>query len=157
VVAAHRRRWDAESFEDPPDGGRADPVAQAAQLALDALVAPAGVVAGHLLDQGDDGRVERRPSGPVREGPMPGDQPPVPGQDRGRGDDPVRHQVAGEEPDQGGERGPVGPAQSRLEVRSAQDRVLVAEDEDLNILGRAAAGQQGQPFGGAAEREVEQA
>jgi hypothetical protein len=33
----------------------------------------------------------------------------------------------------------------------------VPEDEDLDVLGRAAAGEQGQPFGGAAEREVEQA
>jgi hypothetical protein len=38
-----------------------------------------------------------------------------------------------------------------------RDRVLVAEDQDLDLLGGAAAGEQGQPFGGAAEGEVEQA
>jgi hypothetical protein len=33
----------------------------------------------------------------------------------------------------------------------------VTEDQNLDILGRIAAGEQRQPFGGAAEREVEQA
>jgi hypothetical protein len=43
VAAAHGRRWDAESFEDPADRGRADPVAEAQQFALNASVAQPGL------------------------------------------------------------------------------------------------------------------
>src|SRR5256885_7685617 len=42
VVAAYGCGWDAEAFEDPADGGRADPVAEAEQFALHTLVAPTG-------------------------------------------------------------------------------------------------------------------
>ncbi|MDZ5447216.1 hypothetical protein U2F26_31650 [Micromonospora sp. 4G57] len=39
--------------------GRGAPaLAEAEQFALDALVAPAGIVSPHLLDQGGDGRVD---------------------------------------------------------------------------------------------------
>jgi hypothetical protein len=57
VVTAYRRWWHAESFEDSADRGRSHAVAEAEQFALDALVAPAGIVAGHLLDQGCGSRV----------------------------------------------------------------------------------------------------
>ncbi len=53
VVTARRCRWDAEPVEDPTDRGRARLVAEAVPFALDACVAPAGIVTGHLLDQGD--------------------------------------------------------------------------------------------------------
>jgi hypothetical protein len=51
VVTAYRRWWYAQPSEDPADGGGADPVAEAAQLTADSLVAPAGIVPGQLLDQ----------------------------------------------------------------------------------------------------------
>jgi hypothetical protein len=86
-----------------------------------------------------------------------GDQPPAPTEDRGRGDEPVRRQRPGQEPDQGGEHGTVGPVQPRRRVLPAQDRVLVTEDQDLRIFGRAGPAEQGQPFRDAAEHEVEQA
>src|SRR3954447_16882273 len=86
----------AQSFEDPADRGRADPVAEAAQFALDALVAPAGIVAGHPLDYGGDGRVDRWPAGSVGIRPVAGDQPPMPAHDRGRGDESVCLQRPGE-------------------------------------------------------------
>jgi len=81
----------------------------------------------------------------------------MPGQDGGRIDRPVAHRQPGEEPDRGGEDGPVGPVHARPGIGPAQGRVLVAQDQDLYVLGRAAAGEQGELFGGAAEREIEQA
>src|SRR5258706_9326447 len=95
AVTTHGRWWYAESFEDPADRGRTHAVAEAEQFALDALVAPARIIAGHLLDQGGDGRVDRRPTGPAGICPVAGDQPPMPTQDRGRGDEPVRLQRRG--------------------------------------------------------------
>jgi hypothetical protein len=157
VVAARRRWWYAQAFEDPPDRGGTDPVAEAEQFALDSLVAPAGIVSGHLLNQGGNGRVDRRPAGPVREGPVAGDQPSMPPQDRGRGDQPVCLQRPGEEPGQRGEHRPVGPVQPRLWVLPAQDRVLVTKNQDLHVFGRTGTGEESKPAGDAAEREVEQA
>jgi hypothetical protein len=58
VVAAHRRWWYAQAFEDPPDGGRADAVTEAAQFTVDALVAPAGIVPGHLIYESGNSRVD---------------------------------------------------------------------------------------------------
>jgi hypothetical protein len=52
----------------------------------------------------------------------------MPGKDRGRGDQTMRRQRPGQEPDQGGEHRPVGPVQTRGWVLSAQDRVVWADD-----------------------------
>jgi hypothetical protein len=93
----------------------------------------------------------------VRICPVAGDQPPMPTQDRGRSDQPVRRQRPGQEPDQRGERRAVGPVQPRLRVLPAQDRVLVAQYQDLRIFGRTGTGEESKPAGDAAERKVEQA
>ena len=58
---------------------------------------------------------------------------------------------------QGGEDVAVGPIQPRLGVLSAQNGVLVPQDEDLHILGRAGRGEQRQPAADTAEHEVYQA
>jgi hypothetical protein len=117
-------------------------VAEAAQFVLDAFVAPAGIVAGDLLDQGGDGRVDRRAAGPARDGPVPGDQPATPGKNRGRIDEPVHHQPAGEEPDQAASVARSAQSSRGLGFGPTQDRVLVAQDQDLDVLGRIAAGEQ---------------
>jgi hypothetical protein len=121
---------------------------------VDSLVAPAGVVSGHLLNQ-EPGRW----LGVLAVGvcPVPGGQPPVPAEDRDRRDESVGGQRSRQVPDQGGEHCPVGPVQPRLRVLSAKDRVLVAKDQDLRIFGRAGLGEEGKPAGDAAEHEVEQA
>jgi hypothetical protein len=124
---------------------------------LDALVAPAGILPGHLLDQGGDGRVDGWASGLVGVCPVAGDQPPVPAQDRGWGDESVRRQRSGQESDQGGERRPVGPVQTRCRVLSAKDRVFVTQDQDLYVFGRTGTGEERESAGDAAERKVEQA
>jgi hypothetical protein len=60
----------------------------------------------------------------------------VPGQDGGWADEPVRHQVAGEESDQGSEGRAVSPVQLWPGTGPTQDCVLVTEDQNLDILGR---------------------
>ena len=81
VGAPLRRRGDLQGFEHPSDGGRADPVAEFQQLALDPLVPPAVVLGGEPLDQRGDLGADRRPSCPVGAGPLAGDQAAVPAQD----------------------------------------------------------------------------
>jgi hypothetical protein len=57
-----RCRGDLPGFEDPADGGCADPVAELEQLALDPLVPPGVVLNGEPLDQrGDLGADRGRP------------------------------------------------------------------------------------------------
>ena len=53
-------------------------MAELEQLALDPLVAPAVVLGGEPFDERGDLGADRRPSGPVRVSPFPGDQAAVP-------------------------------------------------------------------------------
>jgi hypothetical protein len=80
IGAPPRSRRDPQRLENPADRGRADPVAEREQLALDPLVPPAVVLGGEPLDQRGDLGADRRPSGPVRVSPFPGDQAAVPAQ-----------------------------------------------------------------------------
>ena len=86
---AVRCRGDLRRFEDPADGGCADPVAELEQLALDPLVSPAVVLGGEPLDQRCDLGADRWPSCPVGVGPLAGDQAAVPAQDGAGSDQPV--------------------------------------------------------------------
>ena len=81
------------------------------QLALDPLVAPAGVLSCHLLDQHCDLGVNARASSLVRIGPPPVDQPPVPAQQRARRHQSAHPQRPREQPRLGGEHNAVGPLQ----------------------------------------------
>ncbi|MEV6816908.1 hypothetical protein [Micromonospora sp. NPDC051296] len=130
---------------------------QAEQFALDALAAPTGIVPGHLLDESGSYRVDRWATWQVRVGPVAGHQATMPAQDRRRGDEPMGLQRPGQESDQGGEYGSVRPVQARLRVLPAQDGVLVAQDENLDVLGCGGPCEQRQPAGDPAEHEVEQA
>src|SRR6266566_3153026 len=67
-----------QGLENPPDGGRADPMTELEKLALDALVSPGGVLGGEPLDQRGDFGADRRPARPVRIGPLPGHEAAVP-------------------------------------------------------------------------------
>ena len=80
-------------LEGSAEGGCADAVAELEEFAVDALVAPGFVLAGHPLDERGDGRVEGWAAGVVRVGPFLGHQAAVPAQDRGRGDEamPAEH------------------------------------------------------------------
>jgi hypothetical protein len=79
------------------------PVTELEQLTLDPLISPAAVLSREPLDQPCDLGADRRPSHPVRVGPLPGDQAAVPAQDGTGGDQPVRPQPSGQVPDQRGE------------------------------------------------------
>jgi hypothetical protein len=78
-------------------------------------------------------------------------------QERRPGDEPMHLKRPRQEPDQSGGRCAVGPVQTRLRVLPAQDRVLVTQDQDLEIFGRAGPGEEGQSAGDATEHEVDQA
>jgi hypothetical protein len=62
-----------------------------------------------------------------------------------RGHDPVQPQAAGQQPRQGGKYGTVSPVRSRAGDLPPQRRDLVAEDQDLHVLGGVAARHEGQP------------
>ena len=79
-----RCRRDLQGFEDPADGGCADPVAEFEQLALDPLVPPRVVLGGEPLDERCDLGVDRWPPCAVRVGPVAGNEAAVPAQDGAR-------------------------------------------------------------------------
>ena len=65
----------------------------------------------------------------------------MPGQHRGRGDDAVQTQLAG----QGRQDRSVRPSGARFVALTTQHRDFMAQDQDLDVLGRGAAGEQLQP------------
>ena len=145
-VCRDRRRWDAVALQDPPDRRGADAVAEFEQLALDPHVPPARVLPRHPHHQGGEDVVDRWPSGPVRVGPSSADEAAMPAQDRVRGDQAMATQRSGQPPHEGGEHGPVRPVQAWSWVGAAQDGDLVAQHEELDVLGGGrAAHQQDQP------------
>ena len=125
-------------LEDSTDAGCTGAVAELEEFALDALVAPGLVLAGHPFDQRDDHWVDGWAPGAARVGPLLGDQAAVPAQDRGRGDHAMPAQPRGQVSDECGEQGSVGPVEAGLGVGSAEYGDLVAQDEQLDVLGREA-------------------
>ena len=81
IGAPLRCRRDPQGLENPADRGCADPVAELEQFALDSLVSPAMVLDGEPLDERGDLGADRRPTPPMRVGPLPGDEASVPPQD----------------------------------------------------------------------------
>jgi hypothetical protein len=127
--------------EDASDGAGADPVAQADQLTLDPAVPPGRILFGQAQHQVADLAADRRTAGPVRVGPVPLDQPAMPGQQRRRGDDPVCPQPARQDLGQRRQHRPVRPRQAGLADLAAQDRHLVTQHQQLRGLGVVVAGQ----------------
>jgi hypothetical protein len=130
-----RCRRDFQRLEDPADRGRADPVAEFQQLALDPLVSPAVILGGGPLDQRGGLGADRRPSHPVRPGPFTGDQAAVPAQDGARGDQPVHPQRCWQEPDERGEDRPAGPVEPGPRMSTAQHGDLMPQHEQPGVLG----------------------
>ncbi len=128
-----------------PDRVRADPVSQAEEFALDALVAPARVLPGQLLHQGADLVRDRWPFQRVRVGPFPRDQSPVPGQQRGWCHDPVQPPVPGQHPGQGGQHGTASPVRLWPGNLPAQHGYLMPQYQDLRVLDGVTACQEHQP------------
>ena len=89
VGAPLRSRRDPPRLKDPADRGRADPVAELEQLALDPLIPPAVILGGEPLDQRGDLGADWRPSRLVRVGPFTGGKAAVPPEHCAGGDQPV--------------------------------------------------------------------
>ena len=123
------------ALEDPADRRGADAVAECEQLALDPHVPPARVLPRHPHHQGDQDIVGRWPSGPVRVGPSSADEAAMPAQDRVRSDQVMTTQCSGQPCDEGGEHGPVRPVQPWFQVGAKEPRDLVAQHEELDVLG----------------------
>ena len=104
-------RRDPQRLEDPADRGRAGPVAELEQLTLDPLIPPAVILGGEPLDESGDPGAGRRPSRPVRAGPLPGDQAAVPPEHGAGRDQPAQSRPSRQEPDQRGEDSAAGPVQ----------------------------------------------
>jgi hypothetical protein len=66
IGAPLRRRRDRQSFEDPADRGRAHPVTELEQFALDPVVSPAVVLCGEPLDERGDLGADRWRGTPFR-------------------------------------------------------------------------------------------
>jgi hypothetical protein len=131
------RRVDASVVQDLPDGGGADLVAEAGEFAVDASVAPGGVLSCQPDDKsseaGGDGWSSRarRLSGPA----AAGDESPMPAQDRRGRDEQTAPPTGGKQPCQGGQYGSIGPADARPWSSPPENCELVAQDEDLDLLG----------------------
>jgi hypothetical protein len=89
----------------------------------------------------------------VRVGPHAGDQA-VPAPQGVRGDEQARPAVAWQEAADRGEQGAVGGFQPGSWELASEDGELVAQDQDLQVLGDVAAGEQGEGLDGAGQREV---
>jgi hypothetical protein len=148
---------DIQGLQDPADGGCADPVTQLEQLALDPLVSPAVVLGGEPSDERGDLGADRRPSRPVRIGPLPGDKATVPAQDGAGGNQPVHPRPRRQEPDERGEDRAVGPVQPGPGIGAAQHGDLMPQHEQLRVLGGRRPAEQDQPAAEPDEDEVEQA
>jgi hypothetical protein len=137
------------------DRGRRDASPEVLQFALDALVAPGGVLSGQADDQLLGLLVQRWPARPaVRVGPGAGDQPPVPAQQRLRLHEEARPAGPGQHAADRGQQRPVGGLQPESWDLAAQDGELVAEHQDLKVGGAITTSEQGEELDGAAQREV---
>jgi len=137
------------------DRGGRDPHAEAEELAVDALVAPPGILVGEADDQLLDVAVQEWPAGlAVRVGPGTGDQSSVPAQQGLGRDEEARPAGSRKHAADRGQQGPVGALEPGSWGLAAEHGELVAQDEDLQVLGGVAAGEQGEQLDGAAQREV---
>jgi hypothetical protein len=111
---------------------------QAGQLAVDTPVAPARVVACHLQHQCPYGLHRAGPSwSAARIHPAPSDQAGMPAQHRPRGHDQAQlaEVTAAQQPGQRGQDRPVGPRHFGRVHLALEHGDLVAQDEDLGVLG----------------------
>ena len=144
-------------MKDLPDGGGPDLVAESGEFAVDASISPAGVLGGQAEDQGTDARGDGRSAGSGRwDGPAAGDQLAVPAQDGGRGDEQAEASASGEESGEGADQGSVGPAHPGARRASLEHGELVAQDQDLDLLGGVGSGTQHDPVQELGEHLVDQ-
>jgi hypothetical protein len=90
----------------------------------------------------------------MRVGPRAGDQAAMPAPQGVRGDQEARPAVAWQDAADRGEQGAVGGFQPGSWELASQDGELLAQDQDLQVLGGVAAGELGEELDGAAQRQV---
>jgi hypothetical protein len=138
-----------------PDRGGQDLDAQPVELALDALVAPARVLSGKADDQLLDVLIERwTPTPAAGIGPGVGDQAAVPAQHGLGGDQEAGPVGSWQHAADRGEHGSIGRLQPRSMDLAAQHGELMAQHQDLEVLGGVAAGEQCEQLDGAAQGQV---
>ena len=130
----------AGGVEDVGDRGGGHAEAELEQLAADALIAPARVLAGEAADEVAEVRSDGGPATlAVSVSPLAGDQLAMPTQEGVGCDHEAAPSVAREHTAGGSQEGAVCGAVSRARHLALEDRQLLAEDDDLNgILGLAA-------------------
>jgi len=130
-----RRRIDATGFEDSPDGGGGDMVAEAGQFAVDASVAPGRVLGGEAENESADLDRRRWASRSSRGMcPVTGDAASMPSEQGVGRDDPACSSWAGERGGDGAEQGPVAVVDRWSVDLAAKDRNLVSQHDDLELL-----------------------
>jgi hypothetical protein len=90
----------------------------------------------------------------MRVGPRAGDQPAVPAQQRLRLDEEAGPAGSGQDAADRGEQGPVGRFQPGTRDLATQDRKLVAQHHDLQVLGGITAGCQREQLDGTTQGQV---
>ncbi|WP_246107765.1 hypothetical protein [Saccharothrix saharensis] len=138
------RRVDAGVVQDLPDRRMGDPVAESSQFALDSAVAPPWVLPGEPQHERLDRRSCRWASDAstcTRLIPLAAQESAVPGEQSGGRDwEDLSPTSTIHQPGQGGEPEPIGGlVMDRTHELSAQDRVLVPQDEQFGVLHRLAA------------------
>ena len=106
-------RWPACRAEDPPDGCRAEVVAEPGEFAVHAAVSPGGVLPGQPQYEVADFLAGLRSAGLTRVAPLVPDEAAVPGQQRSWRDQAVAAQPGWQQPGQRGQDGPGGPRPRR--------------------------------------------
>ena len=135
---------DAGVMQDLPHGAGSDAMAQADQFALHTPVAPGGVLARHADDELLDRRSGGWTPGSAACGvvPFPRDKLAMPGQHRGPSHrEDLRPAAAWQQPGQGSQPRPVGRRVVRPGDLAAQHGVLVAQDQQFDILAQISAHQ----------------
>jgi hypothetical protein len=152
-VRDRRRRgagWPRRCWPDPAL------VAEPAQLTVDATIAPGRVLPGQPQHQRADLPRGTRTATSVWVAPAAPDQLPMPAQQRlGPDERPVPAQ-ARQQPHQSSQHGSVCPIHPRSGHRPPQYRDLVAQHEQLGVLGGRTPRQQGKPRHHLAEHQVDQ-
>src|ERR1035437_5130650 len=119
------------------DRRRAGSDAELPELALDPDAAPARVLPGHPEDERTEFGIDRRPAKAARPavGPLPLHQLSVPAEQRRRRDEEGYPSISRDPPTRRREEHPVDGPELRSASRPLQHPELMAEDEDLEVLG----------------------
>jgi hypothetical protein len=132
-------------------------VAEAGEFAVDPSISPGGVLGGQAHDQGTQASGDGRSTGPDRlGGPAAGDQLAVPAQDGGRCDEQPEGSAGRKQSGEGGDQGAVGPGYSRAWRAPLEHGELVAQNQDLDVLGGVGSGAQHDPAEERGEHLVDQ-